>query len=383
MPRKNSKKSLKKKSLKKTSNSLEFNVNLENNPNGLVNPIVKAANDEDKLGKLLNGMTQNSFNDGVDTTIHNTAMLLNTQLEQVLGENPGMFNQNTLEKMLRYVIEPTFNQLNEMSNNTNYNYNQFGGVVGQKQFNGNLKRGEQKGGFYTMSRVRSPMFMPRMRQTIIPRVGYNPRLIMPRTMIVPSYTIITHERVKDLQDRRARDKFNTYLSHYHSFETDDRKTIKIRDYPPGGGISNDTEIDKNNGNSRITRLGDNFYKVVVGGNEVIVNGFNLYYADNQYRKDTWSYGAYRQLLEHISARALYKSKHKACGLKYINNSKVVGITNYIDQDQSGQNNNKRGRKCDDAAANGCSPIQSISHGYFKSAGVNWDRHVMMLENVIE
>ena len=254
MPRKKSKKSIKKKSVKKNNNSLEFNVNLENNPNGLVNPVMKTVNDETKLAKLLNGMTQNSFNDGVDTTIHNAAMLLNTQLDEVLGSNPGMFNQKSLEKMLKFVIEPTFKQLNEMSNNTNYNYNQFGGVVGETQYNNQLKRGEQKGGFYPMPRIRAPMFMPRMRQPITPRVSFNAKYfhprgyVVPRTMIVPSYTIITHDRIRDLSDSRARDKFNTYLSHNHSFETNDSKEIKIRDYP---GVGPDKLIDRVGNNSSI------------------------------------------------------------------------------------------------------------------------------------
>ena len=330
-------------------------------------------------------MTQNSFNDGVDTTIHNTAMLLNTQLNQVIGDNPGMFNQKTLEKMLHYVIEPTFNQLNEMANNTNYNYNQFGGVVGQKQYNNILKKSEQKGGspfYYNMNRVRSPMFMPRMRQTITPRVGYNPRLLMPRTitprvgynprvlmprtMIVPSYALITHERVKDLMDRRSRDKLNTYLSHHHSFEKDDSKTIKIRDLPPGSGISDHTKVKV------IDRLGDHFYKITDenDANEKVVYGINLYYSDNKYRTDML-YPAYKQLLDFISARALYKSKHKASHLKYIKNNKIDSISRFD------------GKSCKDSGATGCAPILSISHGYFKIDGSDWNGHVMMLENVIE
>lgn len=364
MPRKNSKKSLKKnKSVNKNTNSLEFNVNLENNPNGLVSPVVNAVSDEAKLGKLLNGMTQNSFNDGVDTTIHNTAMLLNTQLEKTLGDNPGMFNQKTLEKMLHYLIEPTFNQLNEMANNTNYNYNQFGGVVGQKQFNNNLKRGEQKGGFYAnMPRFRRPMFMPRMRQTIIPRVGYHPRLVMPRTMIVPSYSIITHDRVRDLMDRRERDKFNTYLSHNHSFEDNDvanGKKIKIRDHPD---IGNHTEL------TALTRLGDNFYKISTAGKtDVIVNGFNLYYDDNRYKKDMY-YNSYKLThLSRIENRALHKSKNNADKLKYISNTKL----------NLGGHETKL---CSESS--GCNPINSVKNGYFAGPNGESDRHVMMLENVI-
>lgn len=372
MPRKNSKKSVKKKSVKNVSRTLEFNVNLENNPNGLVEPIAKAANDEEKLGKLLNGMTQNSFNDGVDTTIHNTAMLLNTQLENVLGNNPGLFDKKNLEKMLHYIIEPTFNQLNEMANNTNYNYNQFGGVVGEKQFNNNLKRGEQKGGFYPRMRVRTPMFMPRMRQSIIPRVSYNPRLIMPRTMIVPSYTIITHDKVRALMDRRDRDKFNNYLSHNHSFETNDRKKIKIQGYPEG--VSDHEQIDHDGTNSAIERLGDNFYKVTIKGREIIVNGFNLYYADNAYNKSLWTYGVWRGTLERIKRNAVIRSK-KFDTLKFINNKSVVGDVNYDDAPVN------KGKKCSEGTS--CGPILSVSEsGYFKEGG-DYRYHVMMLEHVIE
>jgi hypothetical protein len=361
MPKKISKKKSAKKNVS-NKNTLEFNVNLENNPNGLVDPIVKAVNDEGKLAKLLNGMTQNSFNDGVDATIHNTAMLLNTQLNEALGSNPGMFNKKTLEKMLHYVIEPTFNQLNEMANNTNYNYNQFGGVVSQKQFNNNLKKGEQKGGFYTMTRVRSPMFMPRLvSRGMIPRVSFNPKLLIPRTMVVPSYAIITHDRVRDLMDRRERDKFNTYLSHKHSFETNDSKEINIRDHPDAPNHKKITSIE---------RLGYGFYKVDVenGPSDLIVNGFNLYYVDNRYRGDLY-YGVFRQLLNRIEVRALHKSKNNAEKLRYIDEEKVTGLPRNAD------------RKCSNQD---CKNILEVKNGYFKDGGLSvHNRHVMMLENIID
>jgi hypothetical protein len=385
MPRKNSKKSVKKNSVKKNSKTLEFNVNLENNPNAIVDPVLNSVNDEEKLGKLLNGMTQNSFNDGVDTTIHNTAMLLNTQLDNVLGKNPGLFDKKNLEKMLNYVIEPTLNQLNDMANNTNYNYNQFGGVVGEKQYNRNLKRGEQKGGFYPYDRVRTPFLMPRIRQPIVPRVNYNPRLLMPRTtynprllmprtMIVPSYTIVTHDRVKDLMDRRSRDKLNTHVSHHHSFEDNDianNKKISIRDHPD---VSDEKEI------TRLVRLGDNFYEIDVDGKtNVIVYGLNLYYEANANKSygQVVGYAGYKSLLNKIEVRALEKSKNKSENLKYISNNKIR-----ITPDER----KRCGGTTDQSLNDFCNPIPSVKHGYFKGAGNRtnqWDRHVMMLENVIQ
>jgi hypothetical protein len=367
MPRKNSKKSIKKKSVKKNTNSLEFNVNLDQNPNAIVDPVMKSINDENKLSGILNGLTQNSFNDGVDTTINNAAMLLNTQLNEVIGSNPGMFNQKSLEKMLKYVIEPTFNQLNEMANNTNYNYNQFGGVIGQNEFNNNLQRGEQKGGFLLTPRVRTSAYLPTMRKRIIPRIGFNPRLIMPRTMIVPSYTIITHDKIRDAADKRDRKILNNYVSHLHSFSTNDSKEIRIRHHTD---VADDKKVDS------IERLGDQFYKITVEGKDYIVYGLNLYYSENKYRRDTFTYPGYYQILNRIAAHAMNKSKKDASKLQVINNDKLGYDVTYEDPPGKTKRNNLKNLAID--------PIMELKRGYFKGSGSSdWNYHVMMLEHVVE
>ena len=316
MPRKNSKKSkVSKKNQLDLSNQLMFNINPEANPNGLVNPVMGAMSNQEKLGQLLNGITQNSFNDGIDTTISNTASLLNNQLNEAVNADPGFFNENNIKKMLHYLVEPTFNKLNTMANNTQYNYNQYAGVINEKTLNKNMKEVvEQSGGagfgFYPFPRRRvTPMVsavVPRA-QRIIPRVGYTfPQrgfmsYLMPKTMIVPSMTIVTHDQVVDATDKRERAIIDNYVTHTHSFNAYE-SGVRIRNHP---SYPNDHQVEI------IADLKNNFYHVKGTGTnhssiEQVVYGFNLY-KDGRHAPvfDV----AYRQMLDRIAFRFKRNTKH--------------------------------------------------------------------------
>ena len=314
MPRK--KNSIKKNSKKIMKKELTFNINPDVNPNGLVNPVMDHMSNSDKLAKMLNNITSNSFNDGIDTTIHNTASLLNNQLSEAVGGDPEFFNENNIKKILNYLIEPTFKNLNTMANNTNYNYNQFAGVLNENQMNKNNNI-EQGGGFsfYPFNRMRNNAHMinsvPRRR--IIPRVGYNFPVrrsifssLYPRTMYVPSMAIVTHDQVVDETDKRERAKLDAYCSYNHSFSSSDSE-IKIRDHPRYGSNA-DVKI--------IESVGDNFY--IVEDNESrkeVVYALNLFKSG---RHAPIFDVAWKQLLDRISFRFKQNSKNSADKLYWRN-----------------------------------------------------------------
>lgn len=316
MPGKNTKGSKINKKSSDLSNQLMFNINPNANPNGLVDPILSNVSNTEKLGSLLNGITQNSFNDGIDTTISNTASLLNNQISEAVNADPGFFNENNIKKVLHYLVEPTFNKLNNMANNTQYNYNQFAGVINEKSMNKNINL-EQEGGFgfypYARRRQVSPLMTLGRQQRIVPRMGYafqNRSLFnyfVPKTMIVPSMTIVTHDQITDATDRRERSIFDNYVTHTHSISAGD-SNVRIRDHP---SFPNDHEVIVDED------LKNNFYKVTGNGNHSsiteIVYGFNLF--KNGAHAPIFD-TAYRQMLDRISFRFKSNAKHHADKLKY-------------------------------------------------------------------
>lgn len=312
----------------------------------------------EKLGNLLNGITQNSFNDGIDTTISNTASLLNNQINEAVNADPGFFNENNIKKVLHYLVEPTFNKLNNMANNTQYNYNQFAGVINEKSMNKNINI-EQGGGFgfYPFARRRAvPQMMSIPRpQRIIPRVGYsfpNRSLFnyfVPRTMIVPSMTIVTHDQITDATDRRERAIFDNYVTHTHSI-SEGESNVRIRDHP---SFPNDHEVNV------VKDLKNNFYKVEgTGANHSsiieIVNGFNLF---KDGRHAPMHDMAYRQMLDRIAYRFKSNAKHNGDKLKY----RDIDANDGIDSATKGG---------DFSGA-----VGDIKHGYFKLGD---DKHYSVL-----
>jgi hypothetical protein len=393
MPRKNSKKSkVSKKKELDLSNQLMFNINPEANPNGLVNPVMGAMSNQEKLGQLLNGITQNSFNDGIDTTISNTASLINNQLSEAVHADPGFFNENNIKKMLHYLVEPTFNKLNNMANNTQYNYNQYAGVLNEKTMNKNMKEVVEQGGgafgFYPFGRRRvspmmaspmmaspmmaspmmaspmmaspmmgsptmgSPTMVPRARR-IIPRVGYSfpqrgfMNYLMPRTMIVPSMTVVTHDHVVDATDKRERAIVDNYVTHTHSFNANETG-VRIRNHP---SYPNDHQVDI------LIDLKNNFYYIQGTGTnhssiKQVVYGFNLF-KDGSHAPvfDV----AYRQMIDRISFRFKRNTKHSLDKLYWKN----------IDVNDPSKPENVPGNKNTQLPAIN---FGDITHGYFESNG---------------